>query len=130
MKHSIVTAQRCDTCHNGNYETGYNALGKKVNHVITTADCIVCHATPADGANGVFTGVSHATTHAGVTTGCVTCHNNVIAIGKAGYAAHPVTSDQCETCHSIDAGFKCASLPIPMQNLANAIIKAYRTVFA
>jgi hypothetical protein len=66
-------------------------------------DCASCHTTTN------WT-VSHAQIHAGITTGCVSCHNGTNAIGKINYSAgHPVTSDACETCHSIDAAFKCAS---------------------
>jgi hypothetical protein len=66
------------------------------------------------------TGMTHTNTdwfipiaaiHVGITTGCVSCHDGTHATGKINYAAgHPVTSDACETCHSINTNFKCASL--------------------
>jgi hypothetical protein len=101
MNHSSVSGQNCDTCHNGSY-TIYNAKTKSATHIATTVDCKNCHTT----ANWT---VSHTQIHLGVTTGCVTCHNGTYAKGKTAYLpGHPVTSDQCETCHSIDAAFKCA----------------------
>ena len=108
MDHTVVTAQRCDTCHNGSYlNYGKNFGGAKqkaLTHVPTQADCGSCHTTQS-------WVVNHATIHAGITTGCVNCHNGTYAPGKSSYAAgHPVTSDQCETCHSIDNAFKCAAL--------------------
>jgi hypothetical protein len=104
MSHPAVSGQRCDTCHSGSYVTGYNAQARSNTHVpIGTMDCVSCHTTTN------WT-VDHATIHAGITTGCVSCHNGTNAIGKINYApGHPVTSDACETCHSIDAQFKCAS---------------------
>lgn len=107
MDHTVVTGQRCDTCHEGSY-TNYGknfggAKAKPSTHIPTTADCGSCHTTQSWLTN-------HATIHMGVTTGCVTCHNGTYAPGKSSYAAgHPVTSDACETCHSIDNAFKCAS---------------------
>lgn len=101
MEHSAVTNQRCDSCHGGTF-TSYGARTKSSSHVFTTADCITCHTTQS-------WSVSHEKLHMGVTTGCVTCHNGQTAVGKSSYSAgHPVTSDQCETCHSINNAFKCA----------------------
>jgi nitrate/TMAO reductase-like tetraheme cytochrome c subunit len=107
MDHTKVTSQRCDSCHNGAYlNYGKNNGGAKMKsptHIPTTADCLSCHTTQS-------WAISHASIHAGVTTGCATCHNGTFAPGKSSYAAgHPITSDACETCHSIDNAFKCAS---------------------
>jgi hypothetical protein len=98
MDHTSVAAQRCDSCHGGAYKT-YNARPKPNDHVPTTADCLTCHTTHN-------WDVSHSAIHAGVTTNCISCHNNSITSGKA--SSHPVTSDACELCHSINANFKCA----------------------
>jgi hypothetical protein len=129
MNHAAVGAQRCDTCHNGQY-LNYNATAKIQNHPVTTADCITCHTgvTPpvGSGFDPKMWQLDHATIHAGITTGCVSCHDGVIAKGKSFYVAgHPVTSDQCETCHSINAAFKCASLDDFLKNYA---FKGYRSV--
>lgn len=102
MDHTKVTAQRCDTCHNGSYKS-YGAESKESDHIPTIADCKSCHGTSN-------WDVSHSAIHAGITTGCVSCHDGNYAPGKSSYAAgHPITSDACETCHSIDNEFKCAS---------------------
>ena len=100
MNHAVVSSQACSTCHNGAFKA-YGASGKGSGHVPTLADCGACHKT-------TDWSVSIAAIHAGITTNCISCHNNVFAIGKT--INHPVTSDACETCHSTTANFKCASL--------------------
>jgi hypothetical protein len=39
--------------------------------------------------------------HAGVTSGCVTCHNNGFVPGKGGN--HIPSPEQCETCHDVNS---------------------------
>jgi len=111
MTHSVVGLLACSACHNNNY-TAYGAVGKDTNHIVTTAECGTCHATvdsPTHTNNDWFIAVNAI--HNGISTGCVSCHDNVHAKGKAAYApGHPNTSDQCETCHTINNNFKCASL--------------------
>ena len=123
MNHTSVAAQRCDTCHNGSY-LAYNANKKPTDHVPTTADCGSCHTT-------TNWDVSHAQIHAGITTGCVTCHDGHYALGKSSYApGHPVTSDNCETCHSIDNSFKCASATDKLLNYAQIWLRKVKTILA
>jgi hypothetical protein len=123
MDHTKVTAQRCDTCHNGSYLDYGKQFGgakqKSPTHIPTTADCSSCHSTSSWGTN-------HAAIHTGVTTGCVNCHNGSYAPGKSSYVAgHPITSDQCETCHSIDNSFKCATaIDKAVQFFAELFLKA------
>lgn len=119
MNHASVSAYRCDSCHNATYN-GVGARKKPTDHVPTTSDCKTCHKTTTWDTN-------HAAIHAGITTGCVTCHDNATAIGKASYAAHPSTSDNCETCHSINAEFKCATL---LDKLINYAQLTYQRIFA
>ena len=134
MNHAVVGNISCSTCHGGSYATVYNALTKPTNHIPTTQECGSCHTVPANGSSfpiSAWDTVSHDQIHNGVTSGCVNCHDNVIAKGKASYSAgHPITSDNCETCHSTSAGFKCASL---LDNLLKnyALLKTYvSTLFA
>lgn len=116
MNHSSVGNIACSACHGGAYAQVYNALPKNTNHVPTPAgaECGSCHTTPANGSSfpvSAWDTVSHDAIHAGITTGCVTCHDGIVAKGKKDYAAgHPITSDACESCHSTGASFKCASL--------------------
>ena len=112
MNHTSVSTFRCDSCHNATYSP-IGVPKKPGTHIPTTADCGTCHATSS-------WQVSHTQVHAGIVTGCVSCHDNVFARGKASYApGHPLTSDQCETCHSIDAAFKCAQAYDIMINYAS-----------
>ena len=121
MSHTIVDSFRCDSCHNGSY-TSYNANAKLTSHIPTIMDCKTCHNTN----NWV---VGHATIHAGITTGCVNCHNGTYATGKINYVpGHPITSDQCETCHSIDASFKCAQAYDVMKNYAFLMIEKVKLI--
>lgn len=119
MNHTSVTAFRCDSCHNGNYRT-YSADRKPTDHIPTTGDCGTCHTTRN-------WDVSHSSLHAGVTTGCVTCHDGSVATGKSSYAAHPATSDACESCHSTDANFKCAmEIKLWLKNFAHVVFSMHR----
>lgn len=118
MNHASVSGTRCDSCHNNLYPA-YGAVGKTATHIVTTADCITCH-TSKD--NPLHTNMDWTIPvdqiHAGITTGCVSCHNGVNAKGKSNYApGHPITSDQCETCHSINNQFKCAWLDTLMHDI-------------
>ncbi len=113
MQHSTVGNQLCSSCHNNSF-LNYGAMGKDQNHITTTAECSTCHQTVD---NPTHTNadwlISMNAIHAGITTGCLSCHDGTHhpALGKIDYApGHPATSDQCETCHSISAAFKCASL--------------------
>ena len=137
MNHSSVGSTACSSCHSGTYAVVYNAQAKPANHIPTSAECGSCHAVPSNGSSFPVTAwdtVSHETIHSGITTGCVTCHDNYIAKGKAWYSAHPVTSDQCEQCHSTSAAFKCASAVDKLINYAQIYIHkvavSLRTVFA
>jgi hypothetical protein len=121
MTHSTVSGQACSNCHNGSFIT-YGAMGKDANHIVTANDCGTCHVTvdkPTHTNADFFIPLS--TIHNGITTGCVSCHDgsHPPAMGKSNYApGHPATSDACETCHSINNTFKCASLIEDKQILA------------
>jgi hypothetical protein len=41
--------------------------------------------------------------HAGIVSGCASCHNGVYAMGKP--SSHPKTSAPCETCHKSTRSF-------------------------
>ena len=76
---------------------------------MTSSDCGSCH-TPKDNPTHTVSdwSIPLNVIHAGITTGCVACHDGAHATGKANYApGHPTTSDACETCHSITNSFKC-----------------------
>lgn len=134
MNHTVVTGINCSQCHGGTYVSVYNAMKKPTEHVPTTAECGACHKTPAAGSHmsqSLWGSVSHETIHAGVTTGCVTCHDGSYAKGKKDYAAgHPVTSDSCEQCHSTSAEFKCADALDRTTKFASAIILKVKAIFA
>ena len=150
MNHtSLATGVRCDSCHNGSYET-YNAQSKNdfvsnlVNtanktHLITTADCIVCHAMPTTPLMNApvtsWQGVNIATIHATLTLNsiCSTCHDGNIATGKnaasgnSTVGTHPQTNLECGSCHSFTNSFKCAQV---IDKLINYAAMAYLNVKA
>ncbi len=88
----------CSSCHNG-----VTATGKTVTHVVTSAECDVCHTTlvwlgavvvsppqpPVVGGNPVD--------HSTFIGNCVSCHNGVAASGKS--ATHIASSNACDNCH-------------------------------
>ena len=86
----------CATCHDGVKAKGKAAYPK---HIATTQDCSVCH-TPANTNNFVAFGPGTPMNHAGITSGCATCHNGTNALGKSSYAPHITTTAACETCHA------------------------------
>jgi predicted CXXCH cytochrome family protein len=45
--------------------------------------------------------------HTGITSGCVSCHNGVKAVGKQG--SHMPTTNLCENCHTTGIGTKTPS---------------------
>lgn len=133
MDHTAVTGMACQTCHSGNYATGYNALGQAASaqfagytHPVTTpanADCASsgCHTAPGVGMmlSESLWQLNFGQIHMGITTGCVSCHDGIHAKGKSNVPksttlpnGHPITSDSCEQCHSVSqtTSFKCAEL--------------------
>jgi hypothetical protein len=61
-----------------------------VNHITTTASCDNCHSTLA--------WKPAKFDHAGITSGCSSCHDGSKATGKP--AGHMVTSRDCSVCHA------------------------------
>lgn len=94
--HSLVTAQRCDACHDGSHD-GAGAIGKNAGHVPTQPgqDCNVCHKTTT-----TFVGAKFD--HTGVTGGCgtSTCHGPG-GSGMQKDATHVPTPTgmDCSACH-------------------------------
>lgn len=109
MRHVSVSNLRCDSCHNGSY-TSYGAMGKPNDHIKTTQDCGACHVYRDNSSHSDDAWeMSIADIHRGITTNCASCHNGINAKGKINAPfAHPATSEQCETCHSINNSFYCA----------------------
>ena len=104
FNHSLVTAMRCDACHNGSFATS-GAIGKNAQHIPTAAgqDCASCHRAPPDS-------FALATTfnHNSVTTlRCTQCHSGQFAAsGAAGKGpGHFVTTAECNRCHTIAPGW-------------------------
>jgi hypothetical protein len=84
----------CGQCHS---TSSFTTAGKPANHIPTSQPCALCHSNPSD--------YSQATmNHAGITSGCATCHGpglsfaNVVPVAPP--ATHIPTSQPCEVCHS------------------------------
>ncbi len=142
------TTTNCSQCHGAAAASfaipaaGFSIVGLPAAHIPTTASCESCHvgagssvaATPVP--NGAkFT--NSAMSHAGITTGCVTCHGPTItgasftgitqivampATSPVGATSHVPSGTTCESCHlgSTPAAF------VP----ANATVTAPGTKFA
>ncbi|HWN52974.1 MAG TPA: hypothetical protein VNO18_24690, partial [Xanthobacteraceae bacterium] len=81
--HGMVSASRCDACHNGSYlsqgTTGALGTVSFPGHVATFGnDCNTCHATAAS-TFASWAGGVHV--HAATDTNCSSCHNGVLATG-------------------------------------------------
>ncbi len=94
--------QTCFTCHNGSRSP---ALGKSANHIQASNNCVACHTAANTNQYTVWTGA--AFDHAGITTGCASCHDGKIA--KAKTPTHINSSATCESCHTVPVGTGPAS---------------------
>lgn len=108
--HAGITGN-CESCHNGNYFTSANAMGKAQDptppHPDTTADCGLCHGIGNNFTDGIFD-------HTGIVDNCSSCHaDNAPAppVGavtrKSGFPSHVVTTQDCSVCH-VPGTFKTA----------------------
>jgi hypothetical protein len=86
--HSVVTSQRCDTCHNAAYQQEMPS-----DHVSTNLDCAVCHT-----AKNWMAEFSHDKAKVRPRT-CNNCHLS----GKNGATKKPnshfITFESCDVCH-------------------------------
>ncbi len=103
----------CSSCHDN-----VSARGKPADHPATTQECDACHVAsswdPARTRSGTTPGTPGSSDdddfdHAGITSGCIACHDNVIEEGKP--ADHIPAPDTCETCHNTDDWDEIASAP-------------------
>lgn len=89
--HALVTASRCDACHNGSFISS-GALAKNITHVATPvgADCGTCHlSTISFTTNVVFD-------HAAISGNCASCHASDKPVAK--HIPIPAGTD-CGVCH-------------------------------
>ena len=87
-----VVGVRCDSCHNGTDATGKDA---KVDHVVTTEDCAVCHV-PGTFAPAVFS-------HDGIVDNCASCHDGNTATGPSVGHVPILPTQDCSVCHNTTA---------------------------
>ncbi len=108
MSHAGI-ASGCMSCHNGQFS---DVKSKPTTHVPTGAACETCHAASRFTS---FAGV--AMNHAGITTGCASCH----ATGSSFFgvtmktppANHiPFGGAACESCHSTSNYTSFATTPM------------------
>lgn len=87
----------CSSCHNGAL-----ARGKPSDHPATTQECDVCHAAGSrwDPLRTSSSDDDDDFDHAGITSGCIACHDNVTEEGKP--ADHIPSPDTCELCHNTE----------------------------
>ena len=88
----------CGTCHASTSSFATGVTAKPATHVPTDQPCALCHAVPGTYAGGTMN-------HAGITTGCASCH----AAGKGFFGVTVVTppathvpfgAAACESCHA------------------------------
>ena len=82
---------RCDSCH-GVTATGLPTPTATYSHMpIGGTDCRDCHSP------GTF--ITGTYDHVGVTSGCETCHNEIISVGKIASHFPTPAGTFCEDCH-------------------------------
>jgi hypothetical protein len=123
MNHAVVTATKCDSCHNGGYtgEGNNGALGKTSNHIpytaltgVAIASCATCHTAGYASWNP---GKFHS--NVSVTTQCANCHLTG-AYGltpKPATATHSTVTGNCENCHKTTSSWAAQYAHAP----ANAV---------
>jgi hypothetical protein len=101
MSHAGITTD-CVSCHTGAIVGTTVVMGKPSFHIATTAACETCH--PANKTStGNFAAPNWTMNHAGITTGCASCHTGAavgttVIMGKPSF--HIATTAACETCHA------------------------------
>jgi cell pole-organizing protein PopZ len=83
------TPRDCQDCHG--VGTAIRATAKPTNHILSTNNCIACHAEIAWSPAVNFD-------HTQARGSCSTCHNGVQAQGKG--PTHIVTDLECDACHT------------------------------
>ena len=91
------TSGDCGTCHTSTTSFSAGVTGMPANHIPTTQTCALCHTVPGNYAVATMN-------HAGIGSGCATCHAsglsfaNIIPVSPP--ATHVPSSQPCELCHS------------------------------
>ncbi len=83
------TPRACQDCHG--VGTAIRATAKPANHILSTDNCVACHAPIAWAPAVNFD-------HTQARGSCSTCHNGVQAQGKP--PTHIVTDLECDACHT------------------------------
>jgi nitrate/TMAO reductase-like tetraheme cytochrome c subunit len=114
MNHTLVTATRCDTCHNGSYATQgtSGAQAMVTTHIPITItsglDCNTCHKITAAASIASMSWLTEKMNHNAAQGGgpvyCVTCHlSGVTYLGSAQKVSHngASTAKDCSnsSCH-------------------------------
>lgn len=111
FNHVEITDQ-CETCHNGNPDfVAVGALGKKLNHIPASNECILCHLKTSTSPGGFASTTTFlANVHNTITQGCSGCHTDLffptpVTSALVKTATHLPTTQDCDTCHTV-VGFK------------------------
>ncbi len=95
----------CNSCHDGT-----TATGKSVSHLVTTAQCSVCHDPQLDTfAGGAFDHSAVSIIGTVSTPTCVSCHDGTTALGRSvTHVPLPTPGEDCLACHG--TGFSSFAL--------------------
>ncbi len=83
----------CQNCHNGTIATGKNST----THVVTSADCNICHINTASYSTWLGATYSHTPT----PTACASCHNGVSQTGPSSTHMPTAGLGDCIACHTV-----------------------------
>ncbi len=101
MKHSAVSASRCDSCHNGSTRQKERPARKARRRTPVMSRPAVATASPATPARQRVSPVGREqNTSTPTDTNCSSCHNGTTALGMTTPPHVPVTGVQCGNCHA------------------------------
>jgi hypothetical protein len=102
MNHTGITTG-CSNCHGAQFT---DIVSKPATHIVTAAECESCHSVSSTSVGG-FGAPNWTMNHAGITSGCTTCHGGQSFQGSVPNPPvtkavnHVTTSAACEVCHSV-----------------------------
>jgi hypothetical protein len=116
MNHTGIVGG-CTNCHNGQTFFGVSPVAKPSSHLPTSMSCETCHSTSKTTSGGF--GPNTPMNHAGIFSGCATCHGFVGApknFAGTSPVAQTVTTTHtaagmtpCESCHTSTSSFTVAT---------------------
>ena len=115
----------CLNCHNGLRPPALGKANAPSPHLPSNNDCTSCHTNTAN----YTTWAGAKMDHTGITTGCVSCHNNIFIVGgkpvQGKTPTHIKTTNSCESCHVIGVVWKPAVMPLDHSQVQGTCVSCH-----